>query len=237
MIPVSLLFSSLPRDGFHFPTQELTISVTWASRAPSLAPCIEGDWWICMRIREGPYPNDLKHEPRRFPAHCPISGPRGIQLSLWFLLLMFIFQIYRNWSLVCAAAWAVHTFKAGCKPDKLPNPSPRIYTNKHTDPGAAAATLSFSPLCHCYGFMPLQSITGLHFPHSQPSFCSRNREGEDPGGWKLMTHKPGISGYLPLKLHSIAKNVCWCLIFIDDNVLMTDLGFEALLHFGLDLHF
>lgn len=52
-----------------------------------------------------------------------------------------------------------------------------------------------------------------------------------------MTHKPGISGYLPLKLHSIAKNVCWCLIFIDDNVLMTDLGFEALLHFGLDLHF
>ena len=52
-----------------------------------------------------------------------------------------------------------------------------------------------------------------------------------------MTHKPGISGYLPLKLHSIAKNVLWCLIFVDDNVLMTDLGSEALLHFGLDLHF
>ena len=52
-----------------------------------------------------------------------------------------------------------------------------------------------------------------------------------------MTQEPGISRYLPLKLHSIAKNVHWCLIFIDDNVLMTDLGFEALLHFGLDLHF
>lgn len=180
------LFITSPRDGFHFHTQELTTSVTWASRAASLAPCIAGDWWICMRIREGPYPNDLKHKPRRFPAHCPSSGPGGLQLGLWFLLLMFIFQIYWNWSLVCAAAWAVHTFKAGCKPDKLPNPSPRIYTNKQTDPEAAAATLSYSSLCCCYGFMPLQSITGLHFPHPQPSFCSGNREGEDPvvdGSW------------------------------------------------------
>ena len=116
----------------------------------------------------------------------PQLRPGGLQLGLWFLLLMFIFQIYWNWSLVCAAAWAVHTFKAGCKPDKLPNPSPRIYTNKQTDPEAAAATLSCSSLCCCYGFMPLQSITGLHFPHPQPSFCSRNREGEDPvvdGSW------------------------------------------------------
>lgn len=71
---------------------------------------------------------------------------------------------------------------------------------------------------------------------TQPSFCSRNRERQVCSRWILTTYKPGLSSYLPLKLHSIVENI-WLQISVDDNVLSSEPGLQALLRFGLNLHF